>query len=149
MSGSTGYPEIQPNSGRNLNYHMLMKNIILFEHYDGVRFILERSLSKSDKEINIQSSPIKNDIKDIIDQNNADLLITELSRANPSGLELSRYARKANPELKIIWITVLGCDVFKEIKNQIGNIKCIEKPLEIKDFRRDVFKALGMEYSGG
>lgn len=149
MSGSTEYPNSQSNSGRAHNCHMLMKNVILFEHYDGVRFILERSLSIADEEINIQSSPIKNDIKDIIDQNNADLLITELSRTNPSGLELSRYARKANPDMKIIWITVLGCDVFREIKNQIGNIKCIEKPLEIKDFRRDVFNALGMEISGG
>jgi len=126
-----------------------MKKIILFEHYDGVRFILERSLSRASEEVNIHSSTLKNDIKDILDNNEVDLLITELSRPNPSGLELSRYARKSQPDLKIIWITVLGCDVFREIKNQIGNIKCIEKPLEIKDFRRDVFKALEMEYIGG
>ena len=128
---------------------MNMKNVVLYEHYDGVRFILERSLSKATEDINIHSSSLKNDIKDIIDQNHVDLLITELSRANSSGLELSRYARKSSPDLKIIWITVLGCDVFRELKNKIGNIKCIEKPLEIKDFRRDVFKALEMEYSGG
>jgi len=128
---------------------MNMKNVVLYEHYDGVRFILERSLSKATEDINIHSSSLKKDIKDIIDQNHVDLLITELSRANSSGLELSRYARKSSPDLKIIWITVLGCDVFRELKNKIGNIKCIEKPLEIKDFRRDVFKALEMEYSGG
>ena len=128
---------------------MIMKNVVLYEHYDGVRFILERSLSEATEDINIHSSSLKKDIKDIIDQNHVDLLITELSRANSSGLELSRYARKSSPDLKIIWITVLGCDVFRELKNKIGNIKCIEKPLEIKDFRRDVFKALEMEYSGG
>ena len=128
---------------------MNMKNVVLYEHYDGVRFILERSLSKATEDINIHSSSLKKDIKDIIDQNHVDLLITELSRANSSGLELSRYARKSSPDLKIIWITVLGCDVFRELKNKIGNIKCIEKPLEIKDFRQDVFKALEMEYSGG
>jgi len=128
---------------------MNMKNVVLYEHYDGVRFILERSLSEATEDINIHSSSLKKDIKDIIDQNHVDLLITELSRANSSGLELSRYARKSSPDLKIIWITVLGCDVFRELKNKIGNIKCIEKPLEIKDFRRDVFKALEMEYSGG
>ena len=121
---------------------MIMKNIVLYEHYDGVRFILERSLSKTDQEIIIQSSNIKNEIKKFIDRDNLDLLITELSRINPAGLEISRYARRSKPDLKIIWITLLGCDVYREIKNQIGNIVCIEKPLEIKDFRQDVFKAL-------
>lgn len=121
---------------------MTEKNIVLFEHYDGVRFILERSLSKSQHSFNIKSSNQKIDIKNYLDEENVDLLITELSSKNPDGLEISRYARKSEPNMKIIWITVLGCDVFREIKNKIGNIKCIEKPLEIKDFRRDVYKAL-------
>jgi len=127
---------------------MIMKNIVLFEHYDGVRFILERSLTNADQEINIQSSNLKHDIKKFIDQNNLDLLITELSRINPAGLEISLYARKMKPNLKIIWITLLGCDVFREVKNQIGNIICIEKPLEIKDFRYDVYKALEIGSNG-
>lgn len=121
---------------------METKNIVLYENYDGVRFILERSLSKSTHNINIQSSNQKKEIKSIIDEDQIDLLITELSSKNADGLEISRYARKLKPSIKIIWITVLGCNVFKEIKNKIGNIKCIEKPLEIKDFRRDVFNAL-------
>ena len=122
--------------------HMTKKNILLFEHYDGVRFILERSLSKSAPKINIKSSNQKKEIKNFLDENHVDLLITELSTRNPDGLEISRYARKSKPDIKIIWITVLGCDVFKELKNTIGNIKCIEKPLEIKEFRRDVYSAL-------
>jgi len=121
---------------------MTKKNILLFEHYDGVRFILERSLSKSAPKINIKSSNQKKEIKNFLDENHVDLLITELSTRNPDGLEISRYARKSKPDIKIIWITVLGCDVFKELKNTIGNIKCIEKPLEIKEFRRDVYSAL-------
>lgn len=128
---------------------MAEKKIVLFEHYDGVRFILERSLSKSQHDIDIMSSNQKIDIKNFLDEENVDLLITELSSRNPDGLEISRYARKSEPNLKIIWITVLGCDVFREIKNKIGNIKCIEKPLEIADFRRDVYKALEIATTGG
>lgn len=128
---------------------MMKKNIVLFEHYDGVRFILERSLSKSHHNINILSSNKKEDIKNFIDEDHVDLLITELSSKNPDGLEISNYARKSKPKIKIIWITVLGCDVFREIKNKIGNIKCMEKPLEIADFRRDVYKSLEVGNSGG
>jgi DNA-binding NtrC family response regulator len=118
------------------------KNIILFERYDGVRFVLERSLLKYKDNIDIYSSHWKNDIKHRIENQNVDLLITELSKANPDGFELSCFARKVAPGLKIIWITVLGCDVFKEQRERLGNIKCIEKPLEIKNFRKNVLQAL-------
>jgi DNA-binding NtrC family response regulator len=107
-----------------------------------VRFILERSLSKSKENFNILSSNQKTEIKNFLNEDHVDLLITELSSKNPDGLEISRYARRLKPNIKIIWITVLGCDVFRELKNKIGNIKCIEKPLEITDFRRNVYKAL-------
>jgi len=118
------------------------KNIILFERYDGVRFILERSLAKYEDDICIYASHWKNEIKKMIDANNVDLLITELSKANPDGLELSRYARKISPELKILWITVLGCDEFRKQRELLGNIRCAEKPLKIQDFREDVLEAL-------
>lgn len=120
------------------------KKIVLFERYDGVRFVLERSLSKFEDEIEIQSSHWKNEIKKLIDSNEVDLLITELSRVEQDGMEVSRYARKASPELKIIWITVLGCDVFRKEKNRLGNIQCVEKPLEIKEFRHNILDALDM-----
>jgi DNA-binding NtrC family response regulator len=128
---------------------MKKKNIVLFEHYDGVRFILERSLSKSQENFNILSSNQKAEIKNYLDEDHVDLLITELSSKNPDGLEISRYARRSKPNIKIIWITVLGCDVFREMKNKIGDIKCIEKPLEIADFRRDVYKSLEIGTTGG
>lgn len=128
---------------------MTKKNIVLYENYDGVRFILERSLSNSTHDINIQCSNQKNVILSLIDEDHVDLLITELSSKNPDGLEISRYAREIKPNVKIIWITVLGCNVFREIRNKIGNIICIEKPLEIKDFRRDVYNALELGTIGG
>ena len=123
---------------------MVAKKIILYEKYDGVRFVLERSLAKINGDFNIHASHWKNDVKQLIDQHGVDLLITELSRLNPDGLEISRYARKANPEMSIIWITVLGCNIFREQKKKLGNILCMEKPLEINDFRENVLEALSI-----
>jgi DNA-binding NtrC family response regulator len=122
------------------------KNIILFERYDGVRFVLERSLLKFKDNIDIYSSHWKNEIKNRIENQNVDLLITELSKANPDGFELTCFARKVAPELNIIWITVLGCDVFTEQRERLGNIMCIEKPLEIKNFRKNVLQALDISH---
>ena len=123
---------------------MTAKKIILYEKYDGVRFVLERSLAKINGDFTIHASHLKNDVKQLIDQHGVDLLITELSRLNPDGLEISRYARKANPEMSIIWITVLGCNIFREQKKKLGNILCMEKPLEINDFRENVLEALSI-----
>ena len=121
---------------------MISKNVILFERYDGVRFVLERSLLKYQEDIQIYDSHWKNEIKSLIDTNNMNLLVTELYEDNPDGIELSRYARKVSPEIKIIWITVLGCNLFRDKRYMLGDIQCMEKPLDIKDFRINVLKAL-------
>lgn len=144
MLNVMGVGFIYPTLSNELQRLILMdeKNIILFERYDGVRFVLERSLAKYEDRICIHASHWKSEIKILIDTNHADLLITELSKVNPDGLELSRYARNKSPELKILWITVLGCNIFRNLKNQFGNIKCVEKPLKIQDFREDVLEAL-------
>ena len=119
------------------------KSIVLFERYDGVRFVLEKSLSRYQDDIQIFSSHWKEEVKHQIKKEPIDLLITELSKVNPDGMEISCFARKIAPELKIIWITVQGCHIFREQREKLGNIKCMEKPLEIKSFRKNVLQALG------
>jgi DNA-binding NtrC family response regulator len=121
---------------------MKTKKIVLYERYDGVRFVIERSLSKYNHHFVIQSSHWKNEIESMIDRDDVDLLITEINRLNSTGIEISRYARRKNPNMKIIWITVLGCFMLKDLMKELGHIRCIEKPLEINDFRQDVFEML-------
>jgi len=118
------------------------KKIVLFERYDGVRFVLERGLTSIADEIEIFASHWKEEIKYQIKNKPVDLLITEISKVSPDGLELTLYARKVLPDITIIWITVQSCDQFRKQKEQLGNIKCIEKPLEIKRLRENVLKAL-------
>lgn len=124
---------------------MLQKKIILYEQHKGVRFVLERSLSKIDKEIDIISSHSKDIIKRYLKKGTVDLLITDLETSNHNGVGLSILARKTLPDLNIIWTTVLGCDLFIKEKNRLGNIVCIEKPLDIKSFRKTVLNALYQE----
>ena len=124
---------------------MLQKKIILYEQHKGVRFVLERSLSKIDKEIDIISSHSKDIIKRYLKKGTVDLLITDLEASNHNGVGLSILARKTLPDLNIIWTTVLGCDLFIKEKNHLGNIVCIEKPLDIKSFRKTVLNALYQE----
>jgi DNA-binding NtrC family response regulator len=107
-----------------------------------VRFVLERSLSKFKNGITIHSSHWKDDIKQLIDSKSIDLLITELSMVDTDGLEISQYARRSFPDMTIIWITVMGCHEFKEQKEALDIFQCIEKPLEIAEFRNDVIEAL-------
>jgi DNA-binding NtrC family response regulator len=121
---------------------MNQKNIILFERYAGVRFVLERSLSKYKDDINIQSSRGKETVKQLIGDNHTDLLITELSKSDTDGLEISRYARNKFPKLPIIWITVMGCHECRGEQKKLGIFQCIEKPLEIGEFRQDILHAL-------
>lgn len=114
------------------------KIIVLFERYEGVRFVLEQSLEKFQDKIKIISSKNKQKIISEITNHSVDLLITEISSIHPDGLEISAYARKHHPNLDIVWITVLGCDVYNEIQEKLGRIYCMEKPLDIKIFRNNI-----------
>jgi DNA-binding NtrC family response regulator len=121
---------------------MVEKKIILYEQNTGVRFVLERSLSKFNERIDIISSQSKAQIKVYLEKGIVDLLITDLDSINHYGVGLSIFARKTSPNLNIIWITVFGCDLFQKEKKRLGNIICLEKPLDIKSFRNTVLNAL-------
>lgn len=121
---------------------MSEKIIILYENYPGVRFVLERSLSIYKGEITVHASSDKERIKKKINLNGVDLLITELSQTNLDGIEISSFARKLDPEIKIIWVTASSCSKFRQQKKRFGNITCIEKPLEIRNFRENVLEVL-------
>ncbi len=118
------------------------KNIVIFEKYDGVRYVLERSLSKYKDQVEIYATNWKSDAKKLLSNPNIDLLITEISKAGLDGLEISHFAREINPDLKIVWVTVLGCNAFQKEREILGEIKCVEKPLEVKAFRKKVIKLL-------
>ena len=105
------------------------RNIILFERYDGVRFVLERSLFKYKDKIDIFSSHWKNEIMDRIENENVDLLITELSKVNPDGFELTCFARKVTPELKQNWI--------KQAK-----LECEKNKVQLRKVRQDAHTRL-------
>jgi DNA-binding NtrC family response regulator len=123
---------------------MKRKNIVLFEHDKGVRFVLGKSLSMLGDEINVQASDGVEEIKQYLKNDSVDLLITELCKNNPCGLKLSIFARQIHPDMKIIWVTVMGCHHFSDVRKELGNITCVEKPLEIQDFRYDVLNALSL-----
>lgn len=84
----------------------------------------------------------KGAVKAFLDGNDVDLLIVERSRAHSEGLEITRYARETHPNLTIIWITVLGCNEFRNQSSRLDIFECIEKPLEIGEFRQRVIHAL-------
>jgi DNA-binding NtrC family response regulator len=118
------------------------KNIVIFEKYDGVRFVIERSLSKYEDQVEIYATNWKNDAKRLLSNQDVDLLITEISKAGLDGLEISHFARELNPDQKIVWITVLGCNAFQKEREILGDIKCVEKPLEVKALRKQVINLL-------
>ncbi len=113
-------------------------NIVIFERYDGVRFVLEKALEKYRSKFNIKTYRHKRRIHRLVDQKKVDVLITEMSKLDPVGLELSRYVRKTDQDVNIIWITVVGCHEFRQEMKNLNIAYCFEKPLEVNAFRRSL-----------
>ena len=123
---------------------MKTKTIILFERYEGVRFVMERSLRKYEDQIVVQPVRSLGQARQLFDVQDVDLLVTEISQINGEGMGISRFARAYGPELKILWVTVAGCDTFSAEKRRLGVYKCMEKPLGIEEFRQTIAEALEM-----
>jgi DNA-binding NarL/FixJ family response regulator len=112
--------------------------IVLFERYDGVRFVLTKALDKFQNDFSIQAFRHKRLIKKFIDQNKVDILITELSKVDPVGVEISRYVHEQEPDIKIVWITVVGCHEYRQEMKDLEIALCFEKPLDLSSFRKGI-----------
>jgi DNA-binding NtrC family response regulator len=123
---------------------MKTKTIVLFEQYEGVCFVMERCLRKYQDQITVHPVYSLGQAQRLFGTQGVDLLVTEISLTNREGMEISRFARAHEPELKIVWVTVASCDAFSEEKRRLGVYKCMEKPLEIQEFRRTIAEALGV-----
>ena len=122
---------------------MKAATIVLFEKNEGVRFVLERSLDKYDNWIQVTAVNRVEEALQLLNKTSFNLLISEVSKTSSDGMRISERARQLWPDLKIIWVTVAGCSAFDKEKNQLKIVACLEKPLDINDFRRITLEALG------
>jgi len=74
-----------------------------------------------------------------------DLLVTDIRLPGIDGVTLTRLARSLAQKLSVVWITAHGCAPLREDAVRLGVYRCLEKPVEVSEFRRVVEQALAKD----
>ncbi|MGA1825931.1 MAG: response regulator [bacterium] len=70
-----------------------------------------------------------------VNENNFDLVITDLRMPNMDGMEFLDYIEQNHPELKVVVVTAFGRDKFSEAK-MLGAFEFLSKGVRIEELKK-------------
>jgi two-component system response regulator AtoC len=119
---------------------MRKKRILIVDDEEMIRTLLFEALKSFGYEIETVENGIEA-IKQICENNNYDLIITDFMMPEMNGLELIQKIRMMNLSIPIIVITAEGPE-NKLLKN--GASACLKKPFNILELQRTLKDIIGV-----
>jgi len=85
----------------------------------------------------------------ILENEEVDLLITDLRMPEMDGMELLAYISKNYPLLPFIVMTAYGTPLLKEKMSSMGNLKFLDKPIDFQEMTKVIEEGLKPPSDGG
>jgi CheY-like chemotaxis protein len=120
----------------------MTEKILIVDDEERILFVLSSVLGKLKDQLEIKT--VSNG-KDAIEEARGipfDLIITDLIMPGMDGVELTQRIRALSPGIAVIWMTAYGSQRFEAEAKQLAVHRCLDKPLEIEEFRQAVREAL-------
>lgn len=70
------------------------------------------------------------------------LLISDIRLPGIDGVTLTDLVRSRAPQLPVIWMTAYGCRSLRREADRLHIFRCLEKPVELDEFRQVVRQAM-------
>jgi DNA-binding NtrC family response regulator len=118
------------------------RRILLVDDDENVLFVLRASLQRQDGSYVIETARDARAALKLAQAAPVDLLVTDVRLPGMDGVALTEALVAALPHLGVLWITAYGCREFAAQAVQLGVRACLEKPVEITQFRDAVRQAL-------
>lgn len=118
------------------------KRILLVDDDARVRFVLQASLQRMNLAPEVLTAQDGPEAYRLLQMNEFDLLITDVRLPGFDGVSLTRAARSTAPAMPVVWITAHGCAAVRRDALLLGVYRCVEKPVELDEFRQIVRLAL-------
>lgn len=118
------------------------RHVLIVDDDDRVRYVLHRALLKLSDECRVTTAGNARDALELTRQDDFDLIIADLGLEEMDGLQFTRALKRMDGGAMVIWITVDDCSDVRAAAHRLAIHECLEKPLEISDFRQAVRKAL-------
>lgn len=123
--------------------------ILIVDDEERVLFVLRNALTKLDSDFDVVTASTGEDGLRKARDVPFDLVITDLIMADMDGVEFTEKIRRLRSQVAVVWMTAYGCQSFKSEAERLGVYRCIEKPLEIHEFREVARQAMATHDEDG
>ncbi len=123
-------------------YGVPAKRVLLVDDDPQVLFVLSASLRRMSEPCTVITAQDGSEAYRLLDTTPFDLLVTDIRLPVLDGITLTSFARARLPELPVVWMTAYGCRQLREEAARLRVFHCLEKPVEVAEFRRIVQQGL-------
>jgi len=120
----------------------MVKRILIVDDEETITFSLYQSFIISKEPYEVVTAESAEEALQKFKEKPFYLVITDIFLPGMSGFDLIREIKKKNQETKFIVMTAYGSDEKKEEAQREGAKYYIEKPFDMKDFKRKVMGLL-------
>ncbi len=121
---------------------MTMKKVLIVDDEEDMLWMLQRNLDSGIPNIETFAAQSGNEALDILNNNEINLVITDINMPGMSGLELLTEVSSKWPDTKVIIMTAYPSNAFENKARKEGAVQFVEKPFDIQDMRKIVEEAL-------
>jgi DNA-binding NtrC family response regulator len=130
-------------------YSRMKRMILIVDDEERVLFVLQNTLKKLENNFEVvTASTAAEGLRKARDEE-FDLVITDLIMPDMDGIEFTEKIRDLNCEAAVVWMTAYGCQRFEREAERLGVYCCVEKPVEIQEFREVARRAIATDEEGG
>jgi DNA-binding NtrC family response regulator len=118
-----------------------IKRILLVDDDERVLFVLSTSLRRSHEPCEVVTARDGWTAYGLLRDAAFDLLITDIQLPGIDGITLTELAQRTNA-VAVVWVTAYGCRGLDSDAARLNVFRCLEKPIEVSEFRQIVRQAL-------
>jgi len=121
----------------------MAKRLLIIDDEETLTFSLYQSFILSDNDYEVVTANSGEEAMDKIKQNPFDLIVTDIFMPGISGFDILRIVKDDYPKTKVVVMTAYGSSEKRDEAMDLGAKFYLEKPFEIKEFKRIVMEILG------
>ena len=118
------------------------KRILLVDDDERVLFVLSASLLRMSVPCDVVTAQDGHAAYRLLEASAFDLLVTDIRLPEIDGITLTNLVRSRSPQLPVVWVSAYGCRGLHEDAVRLRVFRCLEKPVEVAEFRQIVQQAM-------
>ena len=120
----------------------MAKRLLIVDDEETITFSLYQSFIHSKKDYEVVTASSGEEALERIQENPFDLVVTDIMMSGMDGFELLNEVRHNYPQTDVIIMTAYGSSIYKEKALKEGACDYVEKPFEMKEFKKLIMNLL-------